>query len=89
MEQNRPPVQSYPTKILITAIYGYQRCISPLFPPSCRFTPSCSHYAVEALQRFGVIKGSWLTTQRLLKCHPLHSGGHDPVPQPQQSKRRK
>jgi hypothetical protein len=83
MEQNRPPVQSYPAKILITAIYGYQHCISPLFPPSCRFTPSCSHYAVEALQRFGAIKGSWLTTQRLLKCHPLHPGGEDPVPEKQ------
>ena len=83
MEQNRPPVQSYPAKILITAIYGYQRCISPLFPPSCRFTPSCSHYAVEALRRFGAIKGSWLTTQRLLKCHPLNPGGEDPVPEKQ------
>ncbi len=83
MEQNRPPVQSYPAKILITAIYGYQRCISPLFPPSCRFTPSCSHYAVEALRRFGAITGSWLTPQRLLKCPPLHPGGEDPVPEKQ------
>jgi putative membrane protein insertion efficiency factor len=83
VEQNSPPVQSYPAKILITAIRGYQRCISPLFAPSCRFTPSCSHYAVEAMQRFGAIKGSWLTAQRLLKCHPLHPGGEDPVPEKQ------
>ncbi len=83
MEQNTPSVQRFPAKILITAIKGYQCCISPLFAPSCRFTPSCSHYAVEAISRFGAIKGGWLTTKRLLKCHPLHPGGEDPVPEKQ------
>ncbi len=81
MEQDRSSVQGLGAKVLITAVKGYQRYISPLFPPSCRFTPSCSHYAVEALHRFGALKGSWLTAQRLLKCHPLHPGGEDPVPE--------
>lgn len=81
MEQDRSSVQGVGAKVLITAVKGYQHYISPLFPPSCRFTPSCSHYAVEALQRFGALKGSWLTAQRLLKCHPLNPGGEDPVPE--------
>ena len=58
----------------------YQRLISPLLGPHCRFTPTCSSYGIEALRRFGVIKGSWLTVKRVLKCHPLHPGGDDPVP---------
>ena len=81
MEQDLPPVPRTSAKVLIKAIKGYERCISPLFGPSCRFYPSCSHYAIEALERFGPIKGSWLTTKRLLKCHPLHAGGDDPVPE--------
>ena len=58
----------------------YQRIISPLLGPKCRFTPSCSQYAVIALRRFGLIKGSWLMVKRVLKCHPLHEGGEDFVP---------
>lgn len=81
MEQDLPPIQRYPAQALIKVVKGYQQCISPLFGPSCRFYPSCSHYAVEALTRFGPLKGSWLTAKRLLKCHPLHSGGDDPVPE--------
>lgn len=81
MEQDLPPIQRYPAQALIKVIKGYQQCISPLFGPSCRFYPSCSHYAVEALTRFGPLKGSWLTAKRLLKCHPLHPGGDDPVPE--------
>lgn len=81
MEQNLPPIPRTSAQVLIKAIQGYQRCISPLFGPSCRFYPSCSHYAIEALERFGPITGSWLTTKRLLKCHPLHPGGDDPVPE--------
>lgn len=64
----------------ILLIRGYQRFISPLLGPHCRFTPTCSHYAIIALKRFGLIKGSWLTLKRVLKCHPLHEGGDDPVP---------
>lgn len=80
MAQDHPTIPSIPARCLIGFVRVYQRLISPLFPPSCRFTPTCSHYAVEAYQRHGAIKGSWLTVQRLLKCHPLHPGGDDPVP---------
>ncbi|WEG15060.1 membrane protein insertion efficiency factor YidD [Pullulanibacillus sp. KACC 23026] len=58
----------------------YQRAISPLTPPSCRFYPTCSQYGIEAIERFGFFKGTYLLTRRLLKCHPFHPGGFDPVP---------
>jgi conserved hypothetical protein YidD len=64
----------------ILLIRIYQRIISPLFGPKCRFTPTCSQYAIIALRRFGLIKGGWLTVKRVLKCHPLHEGGEDFVP---------
>lgn len=66
--------------LLIGLIRGYQFVISPLIGPRCRFIPTCSNYAIEALKVHGVAKGSWLTFKRLLKCHPLHGGGFDPVP---------
>ncbi|MBN6188886.1 membrane protein insertion efficiency factor YidD [Aneurinibacillus sp. BA2021] len=73
--------------ILLGIIRLYQRLISPLLPPSCRFYPSCSHYGAEAIQRFGALKGGWLTVKRLAKCHPFHPGGIDLVPEkPQQKK---
>lgn len=65
---------------LIWFVRFYQRFISPMFPPSCRFTPSCSAYAITALRRFGPIKGSWLTIRRLGRCHPWNAGGVDHVP---------
>ncbi len=68
-------------KVLIGLIRFYQKFISPLKPPSCRFYPTCSHYGIEAIRRFGAVKGSWLTIKRILKCHPLHPGGIDPVPE--------
>ena len=71
---------SAPQKLVITGIKGYQRFISPLLGPNCRFTPSCSIYATEAITRFGVIKGAWLASKRILRCHPLNEGGEDPVP---------
>ena len=74
-----PPL-SPGSRVLIGLIRVYQRLISPLLGPHCRFTPTCSQYGIEALRRFGVIKGSWLTMKRVLKCHPLHPGGDDPVP---------
>jgi len=67
-------------KSLIVFIRFYQVFISPLKPPTCRFYPSCSHYGLEAIQRFGAAKGSILTIKRILKCHPFHPGGFDPVP---------
>lgn len=66
--------------ILIGMIRGYRLLISPLFPPSCRFRPTCSQYAIEAIERFGFLRGSWLATKRVLRCHPWHRGGYDPVP---------
>ncbi len=67
-------------KILILLIKGYRRFISPLFPPSCRFRPTCSQYTLEAIEKFGAIQGSWLGLKRILRCHPFHPGGYDPVP---------
>ena len=67
-------------RVLTTLIRGYQRFISPALPPACRFTPSCSQYALEAVQKHGSIVGSWLALKRLVKCAPWHPGGYDPVP---------
>jgi putative membrane protein insertion efficiency factor len=64
----------------ILLIRGYQVGISPLLPASCRYYPSCSAYAIEAFERHGVLRGFYLTTARLLRCHPFHAGGYDPVP---------
>ena len=61
-------------------VRGYRYCISPLLPPSCRFHPSCSAYAEEALGRYGAVKGGWLTAKRICSCHPLGGSGYDPVP---------
>ncbi|MBO7470916.1 MAG: membrane protein insertion efficiency factor YidD [Bacteroidaceae bacterium] len=66
--------------LLIMFVRIYQRFISPLTPPSCRFTPTCSQYAVEALQKYGPFKGLWLAVKRLLRCHPWGGSGYDPVP---------
>jgi len=66
--------------LLIGLIRIYQFAISPLIPPSCRFYPTCSHYAAEAIRRHGMIRGSALAAWRLARCHPLHPGGFDPVP---------
>ncbi|ELY3981249.1 membrane protein insertion efficiency factor YidD [Cronobacter sakazakii] len=68
------------SRLLIALIRVYQRFISPLLGPHCRFHPTCSQYGIEALRRFGVLKGSWLTVKRVLKCHTLNPGGDDPVP---------
>ncbi|USG65801.1 membrane protein insertion efficiency factor YidD [Brevibacillus ruminantium] len=68
-------------RVFIWLIRGYQLFISPYKPPSCRFAPTCSHYAIEAIRRFGAWKGSWLAVRRILKCHPFHPGGFDPVPE--------
>ncbi len=67
-------------KILILPIRFYKRCISPLYPPCCRFYPSCSTYAMEAIEVHGPAKGLWLAIKRILRCHPGNPGGFDPVP---------
>lgn len=66
-------------KVLIALIKFYQRFISPLKGPTCRFYPTCSEYSIQALQKYGVLKGSWKSIRRILKCHPFHPGGYDPV----------
>ena len=68
-------------KLTLGAIRFYQRTISPFRPPACRYQPTCSEYGYEAIERFGVIRGGWLTLRRLSRCHPFHKGGYDPVPQ--------
>ena len=67
-------------RILIAIVRGYKKHISPMLPPSCRFTPTCSEYAVEALQKHGAWKGSLLAIWRILRCNPFCKGGYDPVP---------
>jgi putative membrane protein insertion efficiency factor len=64
----------------IILIKIYQLLVSPLLPPSCRFTPTCSHYTLEALKKYGLFKGSWLGVKRILRCHPWGRSGYDPVP---------
>lgn len=71
---------SFSSKCLIWLIKGYQYFISPILGPSCRFHPTCSHYALEAIEKYGFFKGLFLTIKRILKCQPLHPGGDDPVP---------
>ncbi len=66
--------------VLLSMIRFYRLFISPLKFPCCRFIPTCSEYALEAIQKYGAIKGSWLAVKRILKCHPFHKGGYDPVP---------
>jgi putative membrane protein insertion efficiency factor len=68
------------TRLFVMMIRGYQRFVSPYTPPTCRFYPTCSAYAVEAIQRHGAWHGIVLATRRLLRCHPFHPGGYDPVP---------
>jgi uncharacterized protein len=65
---------------LLAIVRFYRTLISPLYPPCCRFHPTCSQYAIEAIDRFGPWRGSWLATKRILRCHPFHPGGYDPVP---------
>jgi len=68
------------SRILVLLVRGYQVAISPLLPSSCRYYPSCSAYAVEALERHGAMRGGWLAIRRIARCHPFKPGGYDPVP---------
>lgn len=67
-------------RVMVMTLRFYKRFLSPLLPPACRFTPTCSEYAMEAVTRFGPAHGGWMALLRLLRCHPFHPGGHDPVP---------
>ncbi|MCL4687642.1 MAG: membrane protein insertion efficiency factor YidD [Burkholderiales bacterium] len=67
-------------RVLVGIIRAYQYLLSPWWGSQCRFTPTCSHYAVEALERHGALAGSWLAARRILRCHPWSAGGYDPVP---------
>lgn len=67
-------------RLILLLIKAYQLLLSPLLPPQCRFTPSCSEYARQAVERHGALRGLYLSARRVLKCHPFHAGGHDPVP---------
>ncbi|MDD5922633.1 MAG: membrane protein insertion efficiency factor YidD [Eubacteriales bacterium] len=73
-------ISQFVKKVLILLIRFYQRCISPLFPPTCIYTPTCSTYFIQAVEKYGPLKGSWLGFKRILRCHPGHKGGYDPVP---------
>lgn len=73
-------MKHWPAQLLVLIVRGYQLFISPLLSPRCRFRPTCSYYAIEALRTHGALKGSWLALRRVGRCHPLNPGGYDPVP---------
>ncbi len=66
--------------VLVLLVRGYQVALSPLLPSSCRYYPTCSHYAIEALEKHGALRGGWLALKRIARCHPFRPGGFDPVP---------
>lgn len=67
-------------QLALLLIRGYQKTLSRTLPASCRFTPSCSHYTYEAIEKYGFVKGGWLGAKRIARCHPFNPGGYDPVP---------
>jgi hypothetical protein len=67
-------------RLVVLLIRGYQVTLSPLLPSACRYQPTCSRYALEAVERYGAWRGSWLGAKRIARCHPFHPGGYDPVP---------
>ena len=73
-------LRSLPKQILLWLIRFYRASISPMKPACCRFMPTCSQYALEAVEKYGAVKGGYLALRRILRCHPFHKGGYDPVP---------
>ena len=67
-------------KLLLALVRFYRAAISPVRPPCCRYTPTCSQYALEAIEKYGALKGGWMAFRRILRCNPFHKGGYDPVP---------
>lgn len=73
-------MKQLPARAIALLIRGYQRFISPALPPACRYSPTCSAYTLEAVERYGAVRGGWLGLKRVARCHPWHPGGYDPVP---------
>jgi hypothetical protein len=73
-------LSDWPRRLAMLLIRAYQRIVSPALPPACRFSPSCSQYTLEAIERHGILRGGWLGARRLVRCHPFNPGGFDPVP---------
>ena len=73
-------IKDLPKRALLGALRFYKRQISPMLPPGCRFYPTCSVYAMQAVEKYGALKGGYLALKRILRCHPFHPGGYDPVP---------
>lgn len=69
-----------PGRAMVILIRIYQKLVSPLFPPACRFTPTCSTYAITSIERYGALRGGWMAIRRISRCHPWNPGGFDPVP---------
>lgn len=67
-------------RLAVGSILLYQRLVSPLLPPACRYYPSCSEYTRQAIERYGILRGAWMGAKRISRCHPFHQGGYDPVP---------
>lgn len=78
--EKRDKIRGWVRNLFLAPVYFYRMCISPLFPPVCRFTPTCSEYCVEAVKKHGIFKGFCLTTKRILRCRPGGGSGYDPVP---------
>jgi hypothetical protein len=70
----------WPKRAVLGLLAFYRRFISPALPPSCRFAPTCSEYTYQAVERYGIVRGVWMGVRRILRCHPFHPGGYDPVP---------
>ena len=76
----KPVMLRIPSLVLRLAIRGYQVAISPVLPPACRYYPTCSNYAIEAIEKYGALRGGWMAARRIGRCHPFSPGGFDPVP---------
>ena len=78
-EKSRKYFKLFARRIIVVSIKTYQMVLSPLFPPSCIYTPTCSQYAIDAVRKYGILKGGFLALRRILRCTPFHTGGYDPV----------